>query len=165
MLNFAISDTDCLYWEIEAPNPNPPKLKKIKVDEELVTNSLSTVKTAISLIRTRQTSTHQGRLAHIESRMAMAPPTKNISASETQMVASQTSTITQLTKQVSILQLAQNEINSKLDKLAEFIMAQSASNKTPPLNAKLLVASEEALAKPCDDPVQLAMCKVLSCPA
>jgi len=39
--------------------------------------------------------------------------------------------ITQLTEQVSILQLAHNEINSKLDKLAEFIMAQSGTNKTP----------------------------------
>jgi len=44
---------------------------------------------------------------------------------------SQVSTITQLTEQVSILQLAHNEINSKLDKLAEFIMAQSANTKTP----------------------------------
>jgi len=47
------------------------------------------------------------------------------------MVVSQVSTITQLTEQVSILQLAHNEINSTLNKLAEFIMAQSATNKTP----------------------------------
>jgi len=39
--------------------------------------------------------------------------------------------ITQLTEQVSILQLAHNEINLKLNKLAEFIMAQSANNKAP----------------------------------
>jgi len=53
------------------------------------------------------------------------------STSDTQTVMSQMLTITQLTEQVSILQLAHNEINSKLNKLAEFIMAQSANNKTP----------------------------------
>jgi len=68
------------------------------------------------------------------------------------MVVSQVSTITQLTEQVSILQLAHNEISSKLDKLAKFIMAQSATNKTPsPSNVKLPVASEEALAMNHDD--------------
>jgi len=53
------------------------------------------------------------------------------------MVVLQVSMITQLTEQVSILQLAHNKINSKLDKLSKFIMAQSATNKTPsPLKHK-----------------------------
>jgi len=61
---------------------------------------------------------------------------------DAQTVTSQVSTIAQLTKQVSILQLAHNEINLKLDKLATFIMAQSANNKT----------SKEALARSHDNP-------------
>jgi len=59
------------------------------------------------------------------------PPTKNTTMKDAHTVSLQVSTITQLTKQVSILQLAHNKINSKFNKLAEFIMAQSANNKTP----------------------------------
>jgi len=65
----------------------------------------------------------------------MQTPTKEATTSKTQTDAktmdSQMSTITQLTKQVSILQLAHNEINSKLNKLTEFIMAQAAKPATP----------------------------------
>jgi len=69
-------------------------------------------------------------VAHTTTTVTAKQATK-ASASDTQTVTSQMSTIMQLTEQVSILQLAHNEINSKLDKLAKFIMAQSANNKTP----------------------------------
>jgi len=62
---------------------------------------------------------------------AMTMQATKANTSDTQTVMSQMSTIMQLTEQVSILQLAHNEINSKLDKLAEFIMAQPATTKTP----------------------------------
>jgi len=121
MLNLAISNADRLYWEIDTPNPNPPKHKKIKVDGKSVTDSMSMVMMAVSSIQTRQTS------AQCTNAMATTPPTKNASILDTQMVAYQVSTITQLTKQVSILQLAHNKINSKLDKLAEYITSVSLS--------------------------------------
>ncbi len=124
MLNVAMSDTDGLYWEIETAEIPNPKRKKIKVDKESVTDSLSTVKTAISSVKTRRTNPCQ-------KQAATTPTTKNTTQQDSQMVVSQMSTITQLTEQVSILQLAHNEINSKLDKLAEYMMAQSANNKTP----------------------------------
>ncbi len=124
MLNVAMSDTDGLYWEIETAEIPNPKRKKIKVDEESVTDSLSTVKTAISSVKTRCTNPRQ-------KQVATTPTTKNTTQQDSHMVVSQMSTITQLTEQVSILQLAHNEINSKLNKLAEYMMAQSANNKTP----------------------------------
>jgi len=83
------------------------------------------VKMAISLVQSKRNTSNQ------QNRPDVTPPTKNSTTKDAQTVVSQVSTITQLTKQVSILQLAHNEINSKLDKLAEFIMAQSANNKTP----------------------------------
>ncbi len=52
MLNLAISDANGLYWEVDAPNPNTPKCKKVKVSDELVKDSLSTVQTAVSSLRT-----------------------------------------------------------------------------------------------------------------
>jgi len=125
MLNQALSDTDGFYWEIETAEAIPTKCKKIKVDNESVTDSLSTIKTAISSIRTRRTamtSTHNA---------ANTSTATKANTLDTQTITSQVSTISQLTEQVSILQLAHNKINSKLNKLAKFIMAQSANNKTP----------------------------------
>jgi len=43
MLNLAILDANGLYWEVDTPDPNPPKHKKVKVNDKLVTDSLSTV--------------------------------------------------------------------------------------------------------------------------
>jgi len=130
MLNLAILDADRLYWEVDTPNPNPPKCKKVKVNDKLVMDSVSTVQTSVSSVRTQKMSAQQRNATE-------TTPTKNTSASDTQMVVSQVSTITQLMEQVSILQLAHNKINSKLDRLAKFIMAQLANNKTPsPLKCK-----------------------------
>jgi len=58
MLNVAMLDEDRLYWEVEANETMPPKWKKIKVDEESVTDSVSTVKTAISSVKTRCTTSN-----------------------------------------------------------------------------------------------------------
>jgi len=56
MLNLAILDADGLYWEVDTPDPNTPKCKKVKVDNKSVTDSMSTVQTAVSSLRTWQTS-------------------------------------------------------------------------------------------------------------
>ncbi len=125
MLNVAMSDEDGLYWEAEIIETLPAKRKKIKVDDESISDSVSMVKTAISSVKTKCTTSNR------QNRPEVTPPTKNTTTKDAQTVVSQVSTITQLTEQVSILQLAHNEINSKLDKIAEFIMAQSANNKTP----------------------------------
>jgi len=47
------------------------------------------------------------------------------------MVVSQITMITQLTKQVSTLQMAHNKIKSKLDNLTEMFMANTLHQKTP----------------------------------
>jgi len=123
MLTATLSDADGLYWEADVQEQATPKRKKIKVDEESVSDSISTVKTAISSVRTRgHTSTTQTNTKEEDS---------NKIQTDAKTVDSQMSTITQLTKQVSILQLAHNEINSKLNKLTEFIMAQVAKPTSP----------------------------------
>jgi len=123
MLMAALSDADGLYWEADAQEQVPPKRKKIKVDDESVTDSISTVKTAISSVGTQA------------QHMTTQIPTKEATTNKTQMnaktVESQMFTITQLTEQVSILQLTHNKINSKLNKLTKFIMAQVAKPTSP----------------------------------
>jgi len=98
-----------------------PTHKKIKFDEdESIMDLLSMVKTTISLLKTRTSkaaSQSFARSCYQYNRQSDGD--------------SQLSTITQLTEQVSILQLAHNKINSKLEKLTKFIMAQSATMTTP----------------------------------
>jgi len=53
MLNVAMADEDGIYWEADAMEAIPAKRKKIKVDKESVTDSVSTVKMAISSVKTR----------------------------------------------------------------------------------------------------------------
>jgi len=107
------------------PDPIPAKQKKIKVNEESITDSVSTVKTAISSVWTCHTT-----VTCTQNAVKTMQATK-AGTSDTQTVTSQMLMITQLTEQLSILLLAHNEINSKLNKLAKFIMAQMANNKTP----------------------------------
>jgi len=45
MLEMANSNTDDLYWEVE-PVPQLPKWKRTQLKEELLNNSISTVKMA-----------------------------------------------------------------------------------------------------------------------
>jgi len=70
MLNVAMSDKDGLYWEVEAIETLPAKRKKIKVDKESIMDSVSTVKTAISSVKTKCTTSHQQK--HTDA----TPPTK-----------------------------------------------------------------------------------------
>jgi len=143
-----MSDEDRLYWELETTETILAKRKKIKVDKELVTDSVSTVIMAISSVKTRCTASNWQKSADA------TPPAKNTTTQDLQMVVLQVSMITQLTKQVSVLQLAHNKIDLKLNKLAKFILAQSATNETPShLNVKLLAASKEALVANHDDKV------------
>ncbi len=78
----------------------------------------------ISLIKTchPQNTTTSKAITSATGKMATAMDAKTVD--------SQMSMIMQLTEQVSILQLMYNKINSKLDKLIEF-MAQSANTATP----------------------------------
>jgi len=122
MLTAVLSDADGLYWEAEVQDA-PPKWKNIKVDDESVLDSISTVKMAISSVRTHTNQT-TAQTTTMEAKVTKTP-------TDAKTVDSQMSTIMQLTKQVSILQLAHNEINSKLDKLTKFIMAQAVKPTTP----------------------------------
>jgi len=125
MLTVALSNANGLYWEAEVQEPVAPKWKKIKVDDKLVMDSILMVKMAISSIKTQQHNplANKGSKSGANKKMSTRTDDKTVS--------SQTSIITQLMEQVSILQLAHNEINSKLNKLTKFIMAQLASTTTP----------------------------------
>jgi len=123
MLLAALSNLDALYWEVEVEQVILER-KKIKVDKESVSDSISTVKMVISSI-----PTHQPQQSTTSK--AKGHTSKMVTTVDAKTVNSQTLTIMQLMEQVSILQLMHNEINSKLDKLTKFIMAQAAKPTTP----------------------------------
>jgi len=63
MLNQAILDADRLYWELDSVDLVLAKRKKIKVDEESITDSLSMVKMVISSVQTQHTMATQTQTA------------------------------------------------------------------------------------------------------
>jgi len=93
MLTAALSDADRLYWEAEVQEVMP-KWKKIKVNDESVTDSISTVKMTISSVRTHMNQT----MTQTTSKETKATKTPT----DAKTVDSQMSTIMQHTKQVSI---------------------------------------------------------------
>jgi len=118
--------TKCLMWpswilmfytgkrrQQNLPHPS----EKNRVEKKLVADSLSVVKTVVSSLKTLKSK------ATTTTHTVAKQQNHTSSATNSQTVASQMSTITQLMEQVSILQLAHNKINSKLDKLTKFIMA------------------------------------------
>jgi len=134
-------------------------MKKIKVDEELVTDLLSMVKTAI-YIKMWQTKVPRTTVE------ATTMLTKNTVAQNFQMVALQMSTITQLTEQASILQLTHNEINSKLDKIDQVYNGTVCQQQHPnPSKYKATRFLQGSPSQRHDNLVQLATCMVPTHPA
>jgi len=124
MLNLAISDSDTLYWESTWLNQWHPNKRKVM-------DSLSTVKMAISPIKMHKLK------AMTTTQLADKLQGRTANTTDTQTVASQISTITQLTKQVSILQPAQNEIDSKQQQHTFPILMQSCWKPWPDIMTTL----------------------------
>jgi len=124
MLNLAISDSDTLYWESTWLNQWHPNKRKVM-------DSLSTVKMAISPIKMCKLK------ARTTTQMADKLQGRTANTTDTQTVASQMSTITQLTEQVSILQPAHNEIDSKQQQHTFPILMQSCWKPWPDIMTTL----------------------------
>jgi len=126
MLLEAILDNDNLYWESDIIEQAPPKCKRIQAEDKSMMDSVSTMKTAISSIKTKQT------MEKSNTTMAQAQCTATQGTpQDLQTVVLQMTTITQLTEQVSTLQMAHNKINVKLDCLTDIFLANTPQNKTP----------------------------------
>jgi len=74
MLNVAMLDEDGLYWEVEATETLPAKRKKIKVNEESVMDSVSMVKTAISSVKTKHTTSNHQKPSNATPPSKTLPP-------------------------------------------------------------------------------------------
>jgi len=111
MINLLTTDTDDLYWATETSIP-APKRKRVQADEESLDDSTSTIKTAIT------TKSKALKWALKTTNHTDTMTTHNIKESDATTIASQSSVISQLTKQVSQIKMENKQLLNKFDWLA-----------------------------------------------
>jgi len=79
MLLVALLDSDALYWEVEV-ELTVPKCKKIKVDNESISDSISMVKTAISSVKTCQPQQNTMSRAKVSIKTASRADAKTVNS-------------------------------------------------------------------------------------
>jgi len=147
MLVAALEDDDTQYWEEEATKPPSPKCKWPQAEEELLEDSILMVQTAMSAKKIPKLA--------IKSKQAMDSKQKTLThfTSNSQMVTSQATSISQLMEMVSTVQRENQTIMSRFDKLMEQIAELLSAQKIPPIHA-MLEAMEVNLAEHHDNCAQ-----------
>jgi len=95
----AIDNCDALYWEVETVEQSPPKCKWIQVDEELIYDLVSMVKTTVSSMH----SSMKKNTPASTNTQAMMAPSKQNTTEDSQTIVFQMTTTSQLTKQMLVL--------------------------------------------------------------
>jgi len=131
MLAAALADDDDLYWEADTTKPPSPKCKRPQAEEESLDDSISTIKTAMSVKKVPKSA-----LKGTASTVSRATNQARF-ATDSQTVASQLMTISQLMDMVSAVQQENKTIMSHFDNLNEQIVAllaiqTSSSNSQRP---------------------------------
>jgi len=122
MLAAALEDDDTLYWEEEATKPPSPKCKQPQAEEESLEDSILTVNTdmrtpKLALKHKQATTGKQKNQTHF--------------ASNSQTVASQATSISQLMEMVSTVQHENQTIMSRFDQLMEQIAELLSAQNNP----------------------------------
>jgi len=125
MLAVELEDDNTLYWEEEATKPPSPKCKRPQAEEESLEDSILTVNTEMSAKKIPKSA--------IKNKQAMngKQKTQTRFASDSQMVASQATSISQLTEMVSAVQQENQTIMSCFDQLMEQIAKLLSAQKHP----------------------------------
>jgi len=147
MLAAALAGDDALYGKMDTTKPPPQKRKWPQAKEESLDNSVSTVKMAMSVKKCLSWCSKDPQLQLLEQK-------KTHFASNSQTVASQVTTILQLTEMVSAVQQENKTIMSHFDKWTEQIAALLSARTYQPLKAQS-EATEVNPAAQHDDSVQL----------
>jgi len=144
MLAMSLKNDNMLYWELDATKPPLPKCKQPQAEEESLDNSISIMKMAMSIKKTPKLALKGN------TQLTMQGKTQTCFASNSKMVTSQVTTISQLMEMVSMVQQENKTIMSCFDQLTEqiaaLISAQSQSLKMQ------LEVTEVNLAIPNDNP-------------
>ena len=129
MLAEALEAEDALYWETDDVKPPSPKRKRPQADEESLNDSVPTVNTAMSTKKIPKSALKKDTTGS-------STKTQTRFANDAQTVASQVTSISQLTEIVSAVQQDHKSLLSRFDQLTEqlglLLSAQSTSPQQRP---------------------------------
>jgi len=125
MLAAALDDDDTLYWEEEATKPPSPKRKWPQAEEESLEDSISTVHTEMSVKKGPKSALKHSPASNGKQK------SQTRFASDSQTVASQATSISQLTEMVSAVQRENQTIMARFDTLTEQIAELLSVQKQP----------------------------------
>jgi len=131
MLDTAMTTNDDLYWEQEMTKPASPKWKRQDTEEESLDNSISMVKTAMSAKKTPK-SVLKSSPSKAEDNTTQTSNKKTRATrfnTDTQTLASQVTTILQLTDMVLVVQQENKTIMSRFDNLSTQLVALIANSE------------------------------------
>ncbi len=125
MLTEVMADADDLYWAAEKPAPDlaSPKRKRVQLEEELLDDMVSTIKSGLSTKKTRKST-----LKHTENKES----NKNNKGGDSPTIMSQATSILQLTEQVNEIKQMNKMFLTHFDQLAEQMAALLAANTNNP---------------------------------
>jgi len=125
MLAAALADNDDLYWEMDVMKPPSPKQKRPPAEEESIDDTVSTINTVMSAKKTQKSALKSSSSAVTQTQQ------QTHFAGDNQTVASQATTISQLTDMVSAVQQENKIIMSRFDKLTEQMEALLTAQQVP----------------------------------
>jgi len=121
MLAAALKNDDALYWEVDITKPPSPKCQQPQAEEESLDDSVSMVKTAMSVRKTQKSALKGDTQSNTQGK------TQTCFASNSKTVTSQVTTISQLMEMVSVVQQENKTILSHFNQLTEQIAALIAA--------------------------------------
>jgi len=125
MLTAAMADADDLYWAAEKPAQDPasPKRKRVQLEEELLDDTVSTIKSGLSTKKTRKSAMKNATSKEQQH---------NNKGEDSPTIASQATSISQLTEQVNEIKQTNKMFLTRFDQLAEQMAALLAANTNKP---------------------------------
>jgi len=121
MLTEAIAEYDDLYWEVDKV-PDPPKRKRVQVEEESLDDSVPMVQTAASAKKVQKSA--------LKTVADKTTENKTTSHTDSQTVASQATTISMLTTQVQEIHQTNNILLERFDMLAKQMATMMANSSS-----------------------------------
>jgi len=140
MISSALGDDNDLYWAVDKEPPTlavSPKHKHIQLEEELLNNLVSTVKTAVSTKKKCQMGNTKTKTDETSTNTCSKHKNKTESTDST-MANSQATSISQLTLEVQKIKQSHQTMMSKFDKLSKqmaAILAVTHENQTQQCSA------------------------------
>jgi len=145
IISSALSDNNDLYWAIDKEPPTPaasPKCKCIQLEEELLNNLVSTVKTAVSM-KEKQQMGNTKTTTDKKSTTNHSKCKNKTKSTDSPMANSQATSISQLTQAVQEIKQSNQTMMNKFDKLSEqmaAILAVTHKNQTQQYSARSHIA-------------------------